>query len=99
MVQAWYYNTDSSVDARERHEYDPPRPVTLDQLSAIGVLHWEFDVSNTDTLNERVQALMTERNYKNKDVVCIRWCIDMAKILISVTQYTDLHFQRLAPKL
>lgn len=79
MVQAWYYNKDSSVDPRERHEYDPPRPVSLDQLSAIGVLHWEFDVSNTDTLNERVQALMTERKYKNKDVVRIYCYIILEK--------------------
>jgi hypothetical protein len=75
MVQAWYYNDDASVDPREAHQYDPPRPVSMEQLAAIGVLHWTFDVSNSDTLNQRVGDLMTQRNYKNKDVVRGLYCI------------------------
>jgi hypothetical protein len=69
MVQAWYYDETSDASEREPHQHDPPRPVSLDDLSALGVLHWTFDVSSTETLNARVEALMVERDYKNRDVV------------------------------
>ncbi|TPX60776.1 acireductone dioxygenase [Spizellomyces sp. 'palustris'] len=70
MGQAWYYNDADASDGREPHQYTPNRPVSLDQLAQVGVLHWTIDVTKPGYL-ETVDRISQERSYKNRDEITI----------------------------
>ncbi|KFZ23408.1 hypothetical protein V502_02098 [Pseudogymnoascus sp. VKM F-4520 (FW-2644)] len=61
MRAYWYDNLPG--DQREPH--DSGREVSLDQLSRVGVLYYSY--SNL----EQVDALASERSYKNRDVITV----------------------------
>ena len=42
VVRAWYMD-DSSEDQRAPHQQVPNKPVSKEQLDAIGVLQWALD--------------------------------------------------------
>ncbi|KAI8896551.1 1,2-dihydroxy-3-keto-5-methylthiopentene dioxygenase, partial [Globomyces pollinis-pini] len=67
MVSAWYY-MESEESGQAKHQYTPNKPVSLDQLSTIGVLHWTF---NPDTELDKVDELSKERKYVSRDVINI----------------------------
>ncbi|KAJ3227681.1 1,2-dihydroxy-3-keto-5-methylthiopentene dioxygenase [Clydaea vesicula] len=69
MVSAWYYQDDSS-DPRELHQYSPNREVTIGDLQRIGVIYFNFDV-DTDGYMDKVNAFAKERDYKNRDIICV----------------------------
>ena len=69
MVSAWYY-LDSQEDPREAHQFSPSRPVSLEELAKLGVLHWKFDIDSSD-FYDRVDRLMLEKAYKNRDQVIL----------------------------
>ncbi|KAJ3330814.1 1,2-dihydroxy-3-keto-5-methylthiopentene dioxygenase [Blyttiomyces sp. JEL0837] len=69
-ISAWYFN-ETDEDQRELHQFSPNQPVTLEQLAELGVLHWHIDVEEEKYL-EKVDAICTERQYKNRDVINIR---------------------------
>ncbi|XP_070589042.1 acireductone dioxygenase isoform X1 [Erythrolamprus reginae] len=49
MVEAWYMD-DSREDPRKPHRPEPDRPVSLEQLSRIGVFYWKVIDENKDLL-------------------------------------------------
>jgi 1,2-dihydroxy-3-keto-5-methylthiopentene dioxygenase len=67
MVSAWFYN-DSSEDPRMPHQFSPNRPVSLDELAKIGVLHWHI---NPESEMHKVEDICNERQYTNRDTICI----------------------------
>ncbi|KAJ3281037.1 1,2-dihydroxy-3-keto-5-methylthiopentene dioxygenase [Borealophlyctis nickersoniae] len=69
MVQAWYYNP-TEDDGRELHKYAPNRPVSLDQLAAIGVAYRRVDVTQ-DGYMYVIEGICREREYKNRDEITI----------------------------
>ncbi|KAJ3056195.1 1,2-dihydroxy-3-keto-5-methylthiopentene dioxygenase [Rhizophlyctis rosea] len=69
MVQAWYY-ADSEQDGRELHQYTPNRPVSLEQLAAIGVEVSSVDVTQPDYI-DKIDSICKERDYKNRDEITI----------------------------
>ena len=80
MVSAWYFNDSSKEDPRGMNQYSPNRCVSLDELAKLGVLYWHFDVTQ-DRFEDRVDQLMQERQYKNRDLVGLKRLT--AKISIS----------------
>ncbi|TPX31130.1 acireductone dioxygenase [Synchytrium microbalum] len=69
MVSAWFYNAEDKSDPREKHQYSPNRPVSLEELAQFGVLYKFVDASSP--YDDKINALCKERDYKNRDYVCI----------------------------
>ncbi|KAJ3043333.1 1,2-dihydroxy-3-keto-5-methylthiopentene dioxygenase [Rhizophlyctis rosea] len=69
MVQAWYY-AESEQDGRELHQYVPNRPVSLEQLAAIGVEVSSVDVTQPDYI-DKINAICDARQYRNRDEITI----------------------------
>ncbi|QLQ81642.1 hypothetical protein HG537_0F04030 [Torulaspora globosa] len=63
MVQIYIHDNNYNTDFRDPH--DSGIPVTLDQLSKIGVFYKYLETQ------EAVDTLAQQRNYKNRDVVNI----------------------------
>ncbi|KAI8096911.1 Acireductone dioxygenase ARD family [Halteromyces radiatus] len=61
-----YIFENSNLDQREPH--DSGVEATLDDLKDIGILYWKFD--GPDAL-QQIDALATERNYKNRDQITV----------------------------
>ncbi|KAI8819219.1 Acireductone dioxygenase ARD family [Fimicolochytrium jonesii] len=70
MVSAYFYNDLDTTDGRNPHQYTPNRPVSLDQLAALGVLHWHLDVKSEGYMDV-VEGICVERAYKNRDEITI----------------------------
>lgn len=70
MVVAWLFD-ESDADQREPHQLSPNVEVSLAELAELGVLHWTIDVTKEDYM-DKVEAICTERNYKNRDTINIR---------------------------
>lgn len=45
MVKAWVMD-DSKDDCRLPHQLDPPQPVTVDELSKLGIKYYSIDVTD-----------------------------------------------------
>lgn len=66
MVSAWLYN-DSPEDPRLPHKFSPDRPVSLVELSDIGVNHWSIPPNDIS----KVDQICLERHYSSRDVISI----------------------------
>ena len=64
MVNAWYC-TDSEEDQRLPHQFSPNQPVSLEQLSTLGVNYWVVKGEE----DPKLQQLREQYNYNYKDVI------------------------------
>ncbi|XP_026521083.1 1,2-dihydroxy-3-keto-5-methylthiopentene dioxygenase [Notechis scutatus] len=69
MVEAWYMD-DSREDPRKPHRLQPHRPVSLEQLSRIGVFYWKLDADNYET-DPELAKIRKEKNYSWMDIITI----------------------------
>lgn len=66
VLSAWYYNESDQSGPRAPHQFTPNKPVSLDVLKALGVLHWQV---NPDTEMHRIDDICKERKYVSRDQV------------------------------
>jgi 1,2-dihydroxy-3-keto-5-methylthiopentene dioxygenase len=65
-----YYFDNEPTDQRLPHSYEPPRPVSLEKLESIGVLHWHIPISESnDNWECEINKVAKERGYKNRDII------------------------------
>lgn len=67
-IEAWYMDKDETVDQRQPHRQEPNKPVSLDKLVQLGVLHWSGITSPDD---EKLLAIRKERGYSYTDMVYV----------------------------
>lgn len=73
MVRAWFMNYDTSVDQREPHQFDPPRPVSLDDLQKLGVLYYKIENTDNPDKDDLLQKVRKDRGYSYEDqITCSR---------------------------
>ncbi|CAG5866177.1 unnamed protein product [Menidia menidia] len=68
-IEAWYMDS-SEEDQRKPHKLSPPRPVSPEQLQALGVFHWKLnaDIYETDPELEQIRK---SRGYSYMDIITI----------------------------
>ncbi|KAI8575927.1 hypothetical protein K450DRAFT_259424 [Umbelopsis ramanniana AG] len=64
-MRAYYYDN-TELDQREVH--DSGKPVSVDQLSQVGVLYWRI---TGDNAIEELDKVAAERSYKNRDQIVV----------------------------
>lgn len=69
MVQAWYCD-DAAGDPRRPHRAQPSRPVGLEQLRGLGILHWKLDADKYENDLE-LEKIRRERNYSWMDIITV----------------------------
>ncbi|XP_053315859.1 acireductone dioxygenase [Spea bombifrons] len=69
MVQAWYMD-DSAEDQRRPHRLDPDQPVTVQQLSELGVHSYKLDADNYES-DPELAKIRKENNYTWMDIITI----------------------------
>ncbi|KAI9337752.1 1,2-dihydroxy-3-keto-5-methylthiopentene dioxygenase 3 [Obelidium mucronatum] len=70
-LQAWKFNP-TAEDQRELHQYSPNQPVSIAELSKLGVLYWNIAVTDNEAAHmQKVETICSERKYKNRDVINI----------------------------
>ncbi|KAI8835529.1 1,2-dihydroxy-3-keto-5-methylthiopentene dioxygenase 3 [Chytridium lagenaria] len=69
MVAAWYFK-ESEEDQRTLHQYEPNQELSLKELEKAGVFYSRIDVAQPNFM-DTIEALCTERNYKNRDTIDI----------------------------
>ena len=73
-IEAWYMD-DSSEDQRLEHRQSPNIPVSLEELSALGVLHWNLDADNHEN-DPELKKIRADRGYDYSDsVTCTPACL------------------------
>ena len=86
-MRAYVYDTADTADQRAPHDAGIEKSV--DDLSRIGVLYWRFDGPDA---TERLDKLALERQYKNRDQVCLSFCLLFKYVLL--TLLSDCSFSR-----
>lgn len=68
-AEAWYMDS-SDEDQRKPHRLNPNRPVSLDELKALGVHYWKLnaDIYETDPELEQIRK---DQNYSHMDIITI----------------------------
>lgn len=69
MVQAWYRD-EADDDPRRPHRAQPSRPVSLEQLRRLGVLHWKLDPDKYEN-DPELEKIRKERNYNWMDIITV----------------------------
>uniref|UniRef100_T1DCC9 Acireductone dioxygenase n=1 Tax=Crotalus horridus TaxID=35024 RepID=T1DCC9_CROHD len=69
MVEAWYMD-DSREDPRKPHRPEPERPVSLEQLSRLGVFYWKLDADSYET-DPELAKIRKEKKYSWMDIITI----------------------------
>lgn len=69
MVQAWYLD-EAPGDPRLPHRAQPSRPVSLEQLRRLGVLHWKLDPDRCEN-DPELEKIRRERNYTWMDIITV----------------------------
>jgi 1,2-dihydroxy-3-keto-5-methylthiopentene dioxygenase len=67
-ITAWYMDEDVVTDQREPHKTEPVRPVSLNELKAIGVLSWSGLTGEDDP---KLEEIKKERGYTYTDVISV----------------------------
>jgi hypothetical protein len=72
VLSAWRMDADQETDQRALHQQSPNVPVSLEQLSRIGVLYWSMDVASAPPeSNAALNAIRAERGYTYTDTITI----------------------------
>ena len=65
-ISAWYMDSNES-DQRLPHQQQPPKPVSVDLLSSLGVLHWSGITGGEE--DPTLAKIRADRGYTYSDVV------------------------------
>ncbi|XP_061552669.1 acireductone dioxygenase [Phycodurus eques] len=68
-MEAWYMDN-SDEDQRKSHKLEPNRPVSLEELKHLGVLHWKLNADIYET-DPELQRIRKERGYSYMDIITI----------------------------
>lgn len=68
-LEAWYMD-DSDADQRLEHRLQPNKPVSMDKLAALGVLHWKLDADKYETDSE-LKTIREDRGYTYQDIITV----------------------------
>ncbi|XP_008293477.1 acireductone dioxygenase [Stegastes partitus] len=69
-IEAWYMDT-SDEDQRKPHRLEPNQPVSMEDLSRLGVFYWKLnaDIYEADPELEKIRK---EQGYSYMDIITIR---------------------------
>ncbi|XP_061089420.1 acireductone dioxygenase [Conger conger] len=69
MIEAWYLD-ECNGDQRLPHKCDPNKPVSLEELKQLGVLHWKLDADIYES-DPVLQKIREEWHYTYNDIISI----------------------------
>uniref|UniRef100_A0A0E9X3W1 Acireductone dioxygenase n=1 Tax=Anguilla anguilla TaxID=7936 RepID=A0A0E9X3W1_ANGAN len=69
IMEAWYLD-ESDEDQRLPHKCNPNKPVSLEELKQLGVLHWKLNADIYET-DPELQKIREERHYSYMDIITV----------------------------